>query len=162
MPGMEQAWLLPAIPVVSFLLISAVGKILPRQGDFISVLGMLGILLVTLFIIGDFQGQFHSNEFHPDGANIFAFDWVRIESGDFLFLIEFSTFVDAITVVMLIAISIVGLMVAVYSIGYMHGETRYGWYFAVLSLFVAAMLLLVTSGSLVWMYLAWEGVGLAS
>ena len=34
MPGMEQAWLLPAIPVVSFLLISAVGKILPRQGDF--------------------------------------------------------------------------------------------------------------------------------
>ncbi len=59
MPGMEQAWLLPAIPVVSFLLIRAVGKILPRQGNFISVLGMLGILLVTLFIIGDFQVQFH-------------------------------------------------------------------------------------------------------
>ena len=160
--GMQQAWLLPAIPVVAFLIISFFRKLLPREGDFLAVIGMLGILLVTLFIIIDFQGFFHDGEFHPGEANVYAFDWVRISADNFLFLIEFSTYIDAISIVMLIAISIVGLMVAIYSTGYMKGEDRYGWYFAVLSLFVAAMLLLVTSGSLVWMYLAWEGVGLAS
>lgn len=160
--GMQQAWLLPAMPVVAFLIISFFRKILPREGDFLAVIGMLGVLLVTLFIIIDFQGFFHDGEFHPGQANVYAFDWVRISADNFLFLIEFSTYIDAISVVMLIAISIVGLMVAIYSTGYMQGEDRYGWYFAVLSLFVAAMLLLVTSGSLIWMYLAWEGVGLAS
>ena len=160
--GMQQAWLLPAMPVVAFLIISFFRKLLPREGDFLAVIGMLGILLVTLFIIIDFQGFFHDGEFHPGEANVYAFDWVRISADNFLFLIEFSTYIDAISIVMLIAISIVGLMVAIYSTGYMKGEDRYGWYFAVLSLFVAAMLLLVTSGSLVWMYLAWEGVGLAS
>ncbi|HIE84888.1 MAG TPA: hypothetical protein EYQ00_14075, partial [Dehalococcoidia bacterium] len=160
--GMQQAWLLPAMPVVAFLIISFFRKLLPREGDFLAIIGMLGILLVTLFIIIDFQGFFHDGEFHPGEANVYAFDWVRISADNFLFLIEFSTYIDAISVVMLIAISIVGLMVAIYSMGYMQGEDRYGWYFAVLSLFVAAMLLLVTSGSLVWMYLAWEGVGLAS
>ena len=160
--GMQQAWLLPAMPVVAFLIISFFRKLLPREGDFLAIIGMLGILLVTLFIIIDFQGFFYDGEFHPGEANVYAFDWVRISADNFLFLIEFSTYIDAISVVMLIAISIVGLMVAIYSMGYMQGEDRYGWYFAVLSLFVAAMLLLVTSGSLVWMYLAWEGVGLAS
>src|SRR5437773_176856 len=56
----------------------------------------------------------------------------------------------------------VALLVAVYSVGYMHGERRYGWYFAALSFFVMSMLALVLSGNLLQMYFAWEGVGLAS
>ena len=56
----------------------------------------------------------------------------------------------------------VALMVAFYSMSYMHGEPRYGWYFGALSLFVTAMLMLVLSGNLLQLYVAWEGVGLAS
>ena len=63
---------------------------------------------------------------------------------------------------MITVVSIVTLMVMVYSVGYMHGEPRYGWYFAALSFFSAAMLALVISGNLLMLYLAWEGVGLAS
>ena len=120
----------------------------------------LVVLLVGLVLL-DFQGSFSDHVFHPsDGANTYAFDWLNIGNG--FFLIEFSTYVDAITMVMLPVVSFVALMVLVYSIGYMHGEKRYGWYFAALSFFVAAMLLLVISGNLLQLYLAWEGVGLAS
>src|SRR5581483_4216101 len=76
--------------------------------------------------------------------------------------IPFSTWVDGVTVVMLVVVSLVASMVAMSSIGYMHGERRYGWYFACLSFFVTAMLTLVLAGNLLQLYFAWEGVGLAS
>ncbi|MCA9556820.1 MAG: hypothetical protein KC933_42745, partial [Myxococcales bacterium] len=107
-----------------------------------------------------FTSYFHDGHFSPGLENEYNFDWINIGNG--FFVIEFSTYVDAITMVMLPVVTIVALMVLVYSTGYMHGEPRYGWYFAVLSLFVAAMLTLVLSGNLIQLYLAWEGVGLAS
>ncbi|MQC48365.1 MAG: NADH-quinone oxidoreductase subunit L, partial [Chloroflexi bacterium] len=119
-----------------------------------AVVGLVFVLMV------DFQSAFHDGHFEPNGSNAFAFDWINIGQG--FFVIEFSTYVDAITMVMLPVVTIVALMVMVYSVGYMHGEVRYGWYFALLSLFVAAMLTLVVSGNLILLYLAWEGVGLAS
>ena len=53
-------------------------------------------------------------------------------------------------------------MVKIYSVGYMQGDPRYGWYFAVLSLFVASMLTLVLADNLLLLYVAWEGVGFCS
>ncbi|MDA0301025.1 MAG: NADH-quinone oxidoreductase subunit L, partial [Chloroflexi bacterium] len=111
-------------------------------------------------MIPGFQAAFHDGHFEPNGTNAFAFDWVNI--GDGFFTIQFSTYVDAITMVMLPVVTIVALMVMIYSVGYMRGEPRYFWYYAVLSLFIAAMLTLVLSGNLIMLYLAWEGVGLAS
>jgi NADH-quinone oxidoreductase subunit L len=159
--GMEQVWILPAIPVAAFVVISLFSAFIPRRGDFIAVLGMLAVVILVGFVLADFQGAFQQDVFTPRfGSNVFSFDWLNI--GDGFFIIEFSTYVDAITMVMLPVVSFVALMVLVYSVGYMHGEQRYGWYFAALSLFVAAMLLLVISGNLLQLYLAWEGVGLAS
>lgn len=158
---MEEVWVLPAIPFAVFLVLSLTSRFLPRNGDLLAVLGMAAVVVLVGFVLADFQGAFDGEFFHPvDGANTYAFDWINI--GDGFFLIEFSTYVDAITMVMLPVVSFVALMVLVYSIGYMKGEQRYGWYFAALSLFVAAMLLLVVSGNLLQLYLAWEGVGLAS
>jgi NADH-quinone oxidoreductase subunit L len=159
--GMEQVWILPAIPVAAFVVISLFSGLIPRRGDFLAVLGMLAVVILVGFVLADFQGSFRNGLFSPQsGANEYAFDWLNI--GHEFFVIEFSTYVDAITMVMLPVVSFVALMVLVYSIGYMRGEQRYGWYFAALSLFVAAMLLLVISGNLLQLYLAWEGVGLAS
>ena len=70
-----------------------------------------------------------------------GFDWVKVEKIDFLLRIGFH--VDQLTMVMLAAVTFVGMMVQIYSTGYMKGEPRYGWYFAVLSLFIAAMMTLV-------------------
>jgi NADH-quinone oxidoreductase subunit L len=157
--GMQQSWLLTLIPLTSFLIVSLFGKKLPRQGDWIVVLSGSLCFLITLLIIGDFQSFFHGHGFEPVGNNIYNFDWINIPN---YLLIEYSTFVDAITVVMLFVVSLVGLMVIIYSIGYMQGEQRYHWYFSLLAFFLAAMFTLITTGNLLQLYLAWEGVGLGS
>lgn len=155
--GMEQAWLIPVIPIAIFIVVALGYRSLPREGDWLVIAGMAAVTLLTALIIVDFQGAFSHGELHD---NVWSRDWVTI--GDDLLTIEISTFVDAIAIVMLTVVSIVTLMVMVYSVGYMHGESRYGWYFASLSLFASAMLALVLAGNLLLLYLAWEGVGLAS
>ena len=50
----------------------------------------------------------------------------------------------------------------IYSTGYMHGDRRYGWFYAIVSLFVASMLTLVLADNLLLLYFAWELVGLCS
>jgi NADH-quinone oxidoreductase subunit L len=157
---MEHVWVLPAIPVALFAVIALFNGLMPRRGDFLAVLGMLAVVVLVGFVLVDYQQAFHDGHFDPHGANVFAFDWINIGNG--FFVIEFSTFVDGITMVMLPVVSFVALMVMVYSVGYMRGEVRYGWYFALLSFFTAAMLTLVISGNLIQLYLAWEAVGLAS
>ena len=152
--GMEHAWLLPAIPAAVFVVVALFHRIIPRQGDFLAILGMAAVTVLSLLTIIDFQ---------DGGDNVFTREWLNIggDAGSVL-MIEISTYYDSITAVMVAVVSIVTLMVMVYSVGYMHGEARYGWYFAALSLFAAAMLALVTAGNLLLLYLAWEGVGLTS
>jgi len=70
--------------------------------------------------------------------------------------------IDTLTVVMLIVVNTVSALVHIYSIGYMHHDPHRPRFFAYLSLFTFAMLMLVTSDNLVQMFFGWEGVGLAS
>ncbi|HWD13606.1 NADH-quinone oxidoreductase subunit L [Pseudochrobactrum sp. sp1633] len=70
--------------------------------------------------------------------------------------------VDTLTAVMLVVINSVSALVHIYSIGYMHHDPHRPRFFAYLSLFTFAMLMLVTSDNLVQMFFGWEGVGLAS
>ena len=70
--------------------------------------------------------------------------------------------IDPISIVMLGLVTFVALMVQVYSLGYMKGEARFGWYFAAHSLFAAAMLTLVLADNFLLLYVAWELVGLCS
>ena len=70
--------------------------------------------------------------------------------------------VDTLTAVMLIVVTTVSFLVHVYSIGYMHDDPSRPRFFAYLSLFTFAMLMLVTADNLVQMFFGWEGVGLAS
>lgn len=74
----------------------------------------------------------------------------------------FGLLVDPVSAVMLLVVTVVGLGVQVYSLGYMHRDERRGWYFAVLSLFTAAMLTLVLADNFLQLYLAWEVMGLCS
>ena len=157
--GMEQVWLLPAIPAALFALLALFNRAMPRGGDGLAILGMLTVVVLGLLVLLDFQSAFEGGLFAPGGGHVYAFEWARIGTS---LLIEFSTYVDGITVLMIVVVSVVTLMVMLYSVGYMKGEPRYGWYFALLSGFSAAMLMLVTSGNLLLLYLSWEAVGLAS
>ncbi|UDF29929.1 UNVERIFIED_ORG: NADH-quinone oxidoreductase subunit L [Roseateles sp. XES5] len=83
-----------------------------------------------------------------------------IQSGGFD--VEWAFRVDTLTAVMLVVVNSVSTLVHVYSIGYMHHDPHRPRFFAYLSLFTFAMLMLVTSDNLLQMFFGWEGVGLAS
>jgi NADH-quinone oxidoreductase subunit L len=76
--------------------------------------------------------------------------------------VDWSFRIDTLTAVMLVVVNTVSSLVHVYSIGYMHHDPHRPRFFAYLSLFTFAMLMLVTSDNLVQMFFGWEGVGLAS
>ncbi|RFB94909.1 NADH-quinone oxidoreductase subunit L [Rhizobium leguminosarum bv. trifolii] len=76
--------------------------------------------------------------------------------------VSWSLRVDTLTSVMLIVVNTVSTLVHIYSIGYMHTDPHRPRFFAYLSLFTFAMLMLVTADNLAQMFFGWEGVGLAS
>ena len=76
--------------------------------------------------------------------------------------ITVGTLVDGLTVMMLFTVTLVSLLVHIYSLEYLKGDRRYTHYFAFLSLFTASMLLLVMSSSNFQLLMAWELVGLCS
>jgi NADH-quinone oxidoreductase subunit L len=84
----------------------------------------------------------------------------RINSGDLQ--VAWSLRVDTLTAVMLVVVNTVSSLVHLYSIGYMDEDPNRPRFFAYLSLFTFAMLMLVTSDNLVQLFFGWEGVGLAS
>nr|WP_295371572.1 NADH-quinone oxidoreductase subunit L [uncultured Sphingosinicella sp.] len=95
----------------------------------------------------------------------YAGGWVEpvlawIHSGDLR--VDWSLRVDALTAVMLVVITTVSALVHLYSWGYMEEDPDQPRFFAYLSLFTFAMLMLVTANNLVQMFFGWEGVGLAS
>ena len=76
--------------------------------------------------------------------------------------IDWALRIDTLTAVMLVVVTSVSSLVHLYSIGYMHEDPSRPRFFAYLSLFTFAMLMLVTADNLVQMFFGWEGVGLAS
>jgi NADH-quinone oxidoreductase subunit L len=83
-----------------------------------------------------------------------------IESGPLS--VEWALRIDTLTAVMLVVVNTVSCLVHVYSIGYMHHDPHRPRFFAYLSFFTFAMLMLVTSDNLLQMFFGWEGVGVAS
>ena len=94
---------------------------------------------------------------HHD-ARIALFPWIN--SGDLQ--VTWSLRVDTLTAVMLVVVNTVSSLVHLYSIGYMDEDPYRPRFFAYLSLFTFAMLMLVTADNLVQLFFGWEGVGLAS
>src|SRR5271154_4893559 len=78
------------------------------------------------------------------------------------FRVNFELQVDQLTVVMLCVVSFVGMLIHIYSTGYMAHEDGYYRFFCYLNLFMFFMLTLVMAANLVVMFVGWEGVGLCS
>jgi NADH-quinone oxidoreductase subunit L len=154
--GAQQAWLLPAIPACAFIILAFIRNFLPRKGDWVSVLAILASFILFFFVLADFLAG------GSKPVDI-GFSWLNF--GGYGLRIGF--YVDQITIVMLGVVTTVALMVNIYSTGYMrdhhgHEEPRYGWFFAVLSLFAASMLTLVLADNFLLLYAMWEMVGICS
>ena len=99
--------------------------------------------------------------FMTGGASAYVAPVLKwVQSGDMSF--DWALRVDTLTAVMLVVITSVSALVHLYSWGYMDEDPDQPRFFAYLSLFTFAMLMLVTADNLVQMFFGWEGVGLAS
>ena len=86
------------------------------------------------------------------------FNWMSVGS----FSVDISFLLDPLSAIMVLVVSGVGLLIHVYSIGYMSNDPGYGRYFSYLNLFTFSMLTLVLAGNFLLMFVGWEGVGLCS
>ncbi len=147
--GVEWAWVIPALSASAFVLTVIFGRLLPRQGAFIPIAAIFLGFIIFWFVLADLLAS---------GPASFSVDWLTL--GDTR--ITWGVTVDRLSVTMLGLVTFVALLVQVYSLEYTKGEPRIGWYFAAHALFAAAMLSLVLAGNLLFLYIAWELVGLGS
>jgi len=115
-----------------------------------------GALFVSCILSWPIFLGFLNGTQHSDVHQVFT--WIA--SGDMQ--VSWALRVDALTAVMLVVVTTVSSLVHLYSWGYMAEDDSQPRFFAYLSLFTFAMLMLVTADNLVQMFFGWEGVGLAS
>ena len=156
--GAQDAWLLAAIPAGMFVVLALTGRWLPRGGDLLGVAATGAAFVLSFFVLADVVGG-EGALGEGLGPVLHDIEWSRI--GTTLVLRQ-GTYVDPITIVMFGVITTVALMVNVFSLSYMKGEPRYYWFFAVLQLFAASMLMLVMADNLLLLYISWELVGVCS
>jgi NADH-quinone oxidoreductase subunit L len=147
----DTAGIMLISPFVAFGLILVFGKRLKYRGGEIAVaaLALNLVWAAVLFFMNMTGGVLDQT----------TFEIARIGSG---FVFELGWVVDGLSIMMYFLVNLVGLLVFVYALGYMHGDVRVPWFFAAFSLFAGAMLILVGAPNLIQMIIGWEGVGLAS
>ena len=140
------------LPLVGALLAGFFGKIIGDRGAHL----VTCIFMAASMLLGGIC--FYDVALQQNAQTIQLFTW--IESGNLK--AEWALKIDTLTAIMILVVTSVSTMVHVYSIGYMHHDPHNPRFFAYLSLFTFAMLMLVTADNLVQMFFGWEGVGLAS
>ena len=139
--------LCPLAAFAIFGLLGLANRRFPRQ-DYLSTIAMLVALVCSFLLLREVVPS-------PEAHTV---DWLSL--GDVTFSMGF--YLDSVTVIMLIVVTLVSSLVHIFSMGYMHGDPRYPRFFAYLSLFSFSMLFLVVSDNLLGIYIGWELVGLCS
>ncbi|RJQ80068.1 MAG: NADH-quinone oxidoreductase subunit L [Desulfobacteraceae bacterium] len=152
---MEWVWLIPLSPLAGAIANGLAGKKIGKQAVGIIACSAVALsffisVMVLFSLIALPAGQ--------RSLTVTAFQWIA--SGTFQ--IDIDVLIDPLSTVMILVVTGVGLLIHIYSIGYMHGDQGYGRYFSFLNLFVFFMLMLVLSANYFVMFLGWEGVGLCS
>ncbi|OGR75064.1 MAG: hypothetical protein A2X40_02445, partial [Elusimicrobia bacterium GWC2_65_9] len=157
----EHAYLLPLIAFFASLVMLFAGKEDPRSPlPWLGIGAMTACLTIAVSI-------FWSAAF---GGGVLPYErnwrWFSLAAsiGGKSFIVDMSvgTLIDGPAAVTLVVVTLVSLMVQIYSVVYMHGDTRFKRYFAFVSFFTAAMLGLVVSSSLLVTFACWELMGLSS
>jgi NADH-quinone oxidoreductase subunit L len=145
----SPVWLIPALPFAGALVNMLFGRLIGRRAHWIAVPAVAGAFITACAVFARARsGAFTTT----------LFSW--IVAGDFEASVV--ALVDPLTGVMLLVVTGVGLLIHIYSIGYMHDDPGYARYFAYLNLFLFSMTMLVLAGNFLVLYVFWEAVGLCS
>jgi len=147
--------LIPAIPLLGFLVLALFGQKLTRKTIGIVGAGSVGIVALLTLIAGT---EFLRSLPQVKSYSVVVWHWIN--AGNLKADISFS--LDALSLVFCFVITFVGFLIHVYSIGFMAKEEGLSRFFAYMNLFVGSMLILVLADNVLLLYLGWEGVGLCS
>ncbi|MCD1260882.1 NADH-quinone oxidoreductase subunit L [Paenibacillus athensensis] len=148
----QYAWLIPLFPLLAFLALTAMGRQLKDLGIYISIVAMLASFVVALLIFVERLGG---------GVEDYTWDkldWLKI--GDWTLNMGFE--VNNLNALMLVIVTLVSLLVNIYSKGYMKDDERIHVFFSYIALFSFSMLGLVISENMLELYIFWELVGVCS
>jgi len=149
----ESLGWLPTFPLLGFLILFLSGGGLPKRLIAVIGAGSIGFAFIAAIVValpiisGDAEVIVHE-----------VYTWMAVGS----FNSAFGMYLDGLSVVMILVITGVGFLIHLYSTGFMIDDPSYSRFFAIMNLFVAAMLVLVLADNLLLLYLGWEGVGLCS
>jgi NADH-quinone oxidoreductase subunit L len=145
-------WLIPLLPLAGAAINGFFGKKASRQGiSAVALLASGAAFAMALWVALRFSSlSLPYQEFFAH--------WIRSGS----FTVDFSFYLDQLSLVMLLVVTGVGFLIHVYSIGYMWEDPSYYRFFSYLNLFMFFMLTLVLASNYLLMFIGWEGVGLAS
>jgi NADH-quinone oxidoreductase subunit L len=145
-------WLLVALPLAGAAVLLLGGRRTDEWGPFLAV-GACGaaflLSVVSFFALRGVDGR---------SADLRVFSYIPVNG----LQVQLGLLLDPLSASFILLITGVGLLIHVYSLGYMEHDPRRRLFFAYLNLFIAAMLLLVLADNYVALYVGWEGVGLAS
>ena len=152
----DYVWLIIALPLLGFLVNGLLGNKLKSE----KIIGTIGSLAVGLpFVIAlFFLFELMSLPAESRRKEVELFTWIAAGNIN----IKFGYLVDQLSILMTLIVTGVGLLIHIYSIGYMHGDKGFFRFFAYLNLFIFAMLNLVLADNYLVLFLGWEGVGLCS
>ena len=148
--------LIAILPLAGFAITALIGRRLHKQAHWIPILAVFAAWVIAMAL--SFSALTGAEPFGEHGYGHTLFTW--IPAGDFV--VDVGFFVDNLTACLLIVVTTIGLLVHVYSIGYMSHDPGYWRFFAYLNLFMFSMLLLVLASSFLVVFVAWELVGLSS
>jgi NADH-quinone oxidoreductase subunit L len=154
-PITEILWLIPAVPIIASGVIALL-KQSRRHAAAAFAIGSLGFsLLLSLVAFGHVVAGWVHGQAVRETVN---FTWIQVGGAS----IDLGWVLDPLAAVMLVMVSFVGLLIFVYSVGYMAHDENFTRFFCFLSLFAGAMLGVVIANSLLLLFMCWELVGLTS
>lgn len=151
----QYLYLIPALPLLGFLLLAAGGGQFSRH--IIAFIGAGSICLSAVIAI-TLGAQFLL--YPPAEGAYYQILWHWFDTGNLH--ADVGLRMDALSLVFICIITFIGALIHIYSTAFMRHDRDYARFFACMNLFVCSMLLLVMADNLVLLYLGWEGVGLCS
>ena len=153
------------LPLIGALIAGLLGRTIGHRPSEYITTGLLIISAVLSWVVflpvafGDgLVGAVASEEAQAAAVKVEIMRWIQVGDMDLRWTLR----VDTLTAIMLVVVNTVSSLVHIYSIGYMAEDPHRNRFFAYLSLFTFAMLMLVTADNFLQMFFGWEGVGLAS
>jgi NADH-quinone oxidoreductase subunit L len=155
-------WLIPALPFLAAIIIAFFGPTILRDlSHWPCVLAIGASAVLSFFVLTEVNSANPPQLAH----RYYTFMQVGPEkrSADFPTMdVAFELRTDALSAIMLMTVTGVGFLIAVFAIGYMKDDPGYPRFFAAVSLFMTAMTLLVSGNNFILLFIGWEGVGLCS